>query len=258
MEWSLSKLIRIENGTVAISVSDLRSLLAYYGMHDADRVEALLDLARSAKRRMWWDEYRTAMPAALLTFVGFESEASEIGCFHPVLVPGLLQTEAYARALQRGMRPDLTDAEVERRVEFRLRRQDEIFKRNEPPQYHAVLDESVLLRHPDPEQPQVLRTQIEHLIGFAQRPYAKLQIMPLNAGVHRGWDGNFTVMGFGALDGDSEKVFYAQSNPVGDVLLWEEPEVTERFSAVLEEIRGRALDTEASLTLLERALSRDA
>src|SRR3569833_301709 len=102
MEWSLSKLIRIENGTVAISVSDLRSLLAYYAVHEQQRVDALLELARAAKRRMWWDEYRPYLQPSLLTFVGFESDATRIECFHPVLLPGLVQTEAYSRAVQSG------------------------------------------------------------------------------------------------------------------------------------------------------------
>jgi transcriptional regulator with XRE-family HTH domain len=251
MEWSLSKLIRIENGTVAISVSDLRSLLAYYGMHDGQRIDALLELARAAKRRMWWDEYRAELTPALLTFVGFEFEASEIGTFHPVLVPGLMQTDAYARALQRGLRPELSDREIDRRVEFRMRRQDEIFKRDEPPRYSAVIDESVLLRRPDGDE-RTLRHQVEHLIEFAQRPYATVQIMPFDAGVHRGWDGNFTVMSFG----NDDRVFYAQSNPSGDVLLWEEPEIADRFGRLIEQLKQKALDPEASLAFLERSLSR--
>jgi transcriptional regulator with XRE-family HTH domain len=251
MEWSLSKLIRIENGTVAISVSDLRSLLAYYGMHDPQRIDTLLELARAAKRRMWWDEYRSELAPPLLTFVGFEFEASNIGTFHPVQVPGLMQTGAYARALLRGLRPELSDREIDRRVEFRLRRQDEIFKRDDPPNYSAVLDESVLLRLPDRDE-RTLRSQVEHLIEFARRPYATVQVMPFDAGVHRGWDGNFTVMDF---DG-AERVFYAQSNPSGDVLLWEEPDIADRFGRLIEELKRKALDAEASLAFLERALRR--
>jgi transcriptional regulator with XRE-family HTH domain len=249
MEWSLSKLIRIENGTVAISVSDLRSLLAYYGVHDAPRVDELLNLARLAKRRMWWDEYRAELPASLLTFVGFESEATEIGAYHPILLPGLVQTAAYTRAVQVGLRPDLDEEEIDRRVEFRMRRQEELFKRDDPPQFTAVLDESVLLRQPDSSR-ETMRRQLEYLVEFAQRPFAVVRIMPFDAGVHRGWDGNFTVMGFGADD----RVFYSQNNPSGDVLLWEEQDVVDRFYQLLRSLADRALSVEASLDHMRRLL----
>ncbi len=250
MEWSLSKLIRIENGTVAISVSDLRSLLAYYGIHDAQSVDPLLDLARAAKRRMWWDEYRAELHTALLTFVGFESEATDIGTFQPILLPGLVQTEAYARALQRGLRPDLDEKQIARRVEFRLRRQAELFQRDDPPRFLAVLDESVLRRQPDPDR-DLLHEQLAHLLEFARQPYATIQILPFTAGVHSGWDGNFTVMGFG---GGDDSVFYAQNNPSGDVLLWEEQDVAERFRQLLQNLTNRALSPEASIEFISHLL----
>lgn len=250
MEWSLSKLIRIENGTVAISVSDLRSLLAYYGIHDPQSVDPLLDLARAAKRRMWWDEYRAELHTALLTFVGFESEATDIGTFQPILLPGLVQTEAYARALQRGLRPDLDDKQIDRRVAFRLRRQEELFTRDDPPRFLAVLDESVLLRQPDADE-QTMRGQLTHLVEFAQQPFATVHVLPFTAGVHRGWDGNFTVMGFG---GGDDGVFYAQNNPSGDVLLWEEQEVADRFRQLLQTLTNRALSPEASLEFIGRLI----
>src|SRR4051794_27719605 len=90
MEWSLSKLIRIENGTVAISVSDLRSLLAYYRVHDPRTVDELLELARAAKRRMWWDEYRPTLSVQLVTYVGFEAEAARVGEWAPIMFPTVL------------------------------------------------------------------------------------------------------------------------------------------------------------------------
>jgi transcriptional regulator with XRE-family HTH domain len=249
MEWSLSKLIRIENGTVAISVSDLRSLLAYYAVHDQQRINALLELARAAKRRMWWDEYRSEMPTSLLTYVGFESEATEIGTFHPIVLPGLVQTEGYARALFAGLGPDLDHKEVERRVEFRMRRQEEVFNRQDPPRFIAVLDESVLYRQPDANE-ETMREQLTHLIEFAQRPHVELRVLPYNAGVHRGWDGNFTVMGFGGDD----RVYYSQNNPSGDVLLWEEQDVVNSFYQVLRQLLDRALSPDESLAFIQRRL----
>jgi transcriptional regulator with XRE-family HTH domain len=247
MEWSLSKLIRIENGTVAISVSDLRSLLAYYAVHDQQRVDALLELARAAKRRMWWDEYRPYLMPSLLTFVGFESDATRIECFHPVLLPGLVQTEAYSRAVQSGLNPDLDDKELDRRVEFRARRQEELFARQDPPEFLAVLDESVLRRQPDANK-QLMREQLEFLAKFGQREHVDIRILPYDFGVHRGWDGNFTVIEFG----DDERVYYCQNNPSGDVLLWEEQPIVNRFHDLVLDLADRALGKEDSLGLIER------
>jgi transcriptional regulator with XRE-family HTH domain len=247
MEWSLSKLIRIENGTVAISVSDLRSLLAYYGVHDAQRVDALLDLARAAKRRMWWDEYRTDFSPALLTMVGFESEATRIECFHPILMPGLTQTEAYMRAMFAGLGPELDPAEIDRRIEFRLRRRQELFQREDPPEFVAVLDESVLRRQPDGSV-ETMRGQLAYLVELARQDFADIRVLPYTAGVHRGWDGNFTVMEFGGED----RVYYSQNNPQGDVLMWEEQAPVESFHRLLLSLTERAIGPEDSIKFIER------
>ncbi|HTJ32185.1 MAG TPA: DUF5753 domain-containing protein [Dactylosporangium sp.] len=235
MEWSLSKLIRIENGTVAISVSDLRSLLAYYRVHDPRTVDELLELARAAKRRMWWDEYRPMLAAQLITYVGFEAEASRIGEFAPIMFPTLLQTRRYAHATA-----DVESPLAERRVEFHIRRQEELFNREEPPRVQIILDESVLRRGPVPGDDALLVDQLEHTIEFAQRPYADVRVVPLNAGYHPGWEGDFTLLEFGADDG----VLYRQQ------LLWEEPELIMQYRGSLERLAQRALSQEATLDLL--------
>ncbi|WP_433215321.1 DUF5753 domain-containing protein [Dactylosporangium sp. CS-047395] len=237
MEWSLSKLIRIENGTVAISVSDLRSLLAYYRVHDPRTVDELLELARAAKRRMWWDEYRPTLSAQLVTYVGFEAEAARVGEWAPIMFPTLLQTRRYAHAT--------TDAEspaAERRVEFHLRRQEELFARSEPPRLQILLDESVLRRGPVPGDEALLVDQLEHTIEVAQRPYADIRVVPLSAGYHAGWDGDFTLLEFGADDG----VLYRQH------LLWEEPELVSAYRGVFEHLIQRALSQEATIDLLRQ------
>lgn len=247
MEWSLSKLIRIENGTVAISVSDLRSLLSYYAVHDPKRMEELLNLARAAKRRMWWDEYRTDVPAQLLTFIGFESESTQIGSFQPILFPGLLQTEHYARAVTALGARDFDVAELERLVELRMRRQTELFDREDPPHIVAVLDESVLRRQPD-STAETMREQLAHVIEFAQRPYASIHVIPYTAGAHPGWDGNFTIFEFG----DDDQVLYSQNNPTALVLLWEEQETVDKFVAILADLAKRALNPDESLEFIKR------
>ncbi|GGM75765.1 DUF5753 domain-containing protein [Dactylosporangium sucinum] len=241
MEWSLSKLIRIENGTVAISVSDLRSLLAYYRVHDSKMVDDLLELARAAKRRMWWDEYRASLPMQLLTYVGFEAEAVAVGEFAPVMFPALMQTRRYAAATST-VDDEVESPVVERRVEFRMRRQEELLGREQPPSILTVLDESVLRRQPVPHDEALLVDQIEHAIEFAQRPYADVRIMPLNAGYHSGWDGDFTLLEFGADDA----ILYRQG------LLVEEPEVVSSHREILRRISERALAHDASIDFMRQ------
>jgi hypothetical protein len=96
-----------------------------------------------------------------------------------------------------------------------------------------------------------MREQLTHLVEVAQQPYATIHVMPFTAGVHRGWDGNFTVMGFGGAD---DAVFYAQNNPSGDVLLWEEQAVAERFWQLLQNLTNRALSPAESIEYIGRLM----
>ncbi|MFI5906866.1 DUF5753 domain-containing protein [Dactylosporangium sp. NPDC051541] len=235
MEWSLSKLIRIENGTVAISVSDLRSLLAYYRVHDPRTVDELLALARAAKRRMWWDEFRPVLSTPLVTYVGFEAEAARVGEWAPVMFPTLLQTQRYAHAT----------TDTERRVEFHLRRQEEFFSREareDPLSLQVLLDESVLRRNPVPGDDALLVDQLEHTIEVAERPYADVRVVPPGAGYHPGWDGDFTLLEFGADDG----VLWRGA------LLWEEPELIKAYRELLDRLTEKALSQEATIDLLRQ------
>ncbi|GAA3286569.1 helix-turn-helix transcriptional regulator [Dactylosporangium vinaceum] len=237
MEWSLSKLIRIENGTVAISVSDLRSLLAYYRVHDPRTVDDLLALARAAKRRMWWDEFRPTLSGQLVNYVGFEAEAAQVGEWSPIMFPTLLQTRRYSDATG--------EPESARRVEFQARRQEELFAREEPPRLQLLLDETVLRRNPIPGDDALLVDQLEHTIEVAQRPYADVRVVPLSAGYHPGWEGEFAVLDFGIDD----SVLYRGR------LLWEEPELVAAGRNTLESLVGRALSQEATLDLLRQVVS---
>jgi len=112
LDWSPSKLIRIEGANVGISVSDLRSLLRYYGMDDVERIERLVAYARGAKARGWWMAYRNDLEPGYYTYLGYEMGATAIRSFQPLLIPGQLQTEDYARALTIEFVPDGSEAEV--------------------------------------------------------------------------------------------------------------------------------------------------
>src|SRR6266545_4549959 len=119
MEWSLSKLIRTESGSVGISTSDLKVLLQHYGVVDPAEVERFLSLARAGKeQRGWWTEYRELAPHQYLTLLGYESSASVIQTLQPLVIPGLLQDEEYARAIIRAVSGSATDKLVEELVKL--------------------------------------------------------------------------------------------------------------------------------------------
>ena len=167
LEWSPSKLSRIENGQSRVNAGDVIDLLGVYGISDETTREALIQLAREARRRGWWTRYTDVLGSG--TYIGLEAEASAIHSYESQFVPGLLQTEDYARAVISGgqVRPDPEAAE--RRVAARMARQ-ELFTRPEPPEIWAVLDESVILRPVG--GPAVMAAQLRHLIEVSTRPNA--------------------------------------------------------------------------------------
>src|SRR5581483_8594616 len=155
MEWSLSKLIRIEGGGVSISVSDLRSLLTMYQITDESYVEELVTLARAARQRSWLTAFRDVTSSQYVTFVGYEAAASIIRQFEPTLIPGQLQTEEYARAVTLEYAAD----RVDKLVEIRIRRQELL----EGPRrlFCFILDEAVIRRQVGaPTNPGVMRRQL--------------------------------------------------------------------------------------------------
>ena len=148
MDWSLSKLIRIEAGTVSISTNDVKALSQHYHLDDPQQVRDLVELARLSRRRPWWAAYRDAVPASFAAFIGLEAEADGLQFFQAVGMPGLLQTERYARAIVAASPSSTSGADSDKAltVELRLRRQREVLGRAVPPRIEAVLDEAALRR----------------------------------------------------------------------------------------------------------------
>jgi transcriptional regulator with XRE-family HTH domain len=190
MDWSLSKVIRIETGGVGISTTDLRQLLQLYRVDDPERISELVELARVGRRRPWWTRYKDEVPAPYLSYVGLEDECSAIHCFQPVGMHGLLQTEEYANALVDASWANAarigrvwplprTPLVAEDRVELRMHRQRELLERTSPPQIVAILDEAVLRR--EIGGPDVLRRQLHHLIELSARPHIAVHVLPFTA-----------------------------------------------------------------------------
>ncbi|WP_097267199.1 helix-turn-helix domain-containing protein [Streptomyces sp. TLI_55] len=194
---SESKISRMELGRVSFKTRDVEDLLTLYGITDEVERMSLLSLAREANVAGWWHSYSDVLPSWFPTYVGLEGAANLIRAYEVQFVHGLLQTEAYARAVvQRGMKGAST-ADIEKRVALRLERQKYLVAENAP-DFHIVLDEAAL-RRPYGDR-EVMREQLQHLIDFSERPNVRLQVMPFSFGGHSGESGAFTILSFSESD----------------------------------------------------------
>jgi len=181
MDWSLSKLIRIESGAVSVSTNDVKALLSLYMVTDQALIDELVGIARVARRRTWWSSIRDAVPSPYASYIGLEAEASELCYFQPINVPGLLQTESYARSIMPVDGPDQVEPDqADKRVAIRLTRQREVLGRERPPEIRTVLDEAVLRRVTG--SPEVMHEQLLHLVALGNSPNITIQVLPFTAG----------------------------------------------------------------------------
>ncbi|MFE6612363.1 helix-turn-helix domain-containing protein [Amycolatopsis sp. NPDC057786] len=245
LECSASKVSRIETGHVGVTPRDARDMLELYGIA-GDEQEALVQLAREARKRGWWHAYNEVFTG---TFVGLEADASSLRAFQALLVPGLLQTERYAKAVIRAMRPDAEDAEIRRRVAARMARQ-ELLTDPSPPEYWAVIDEAVLHRVVD--GPEVMAEQLYRMVTMAAQPNVTVQIVPFGAGAHPGMEGPFLIMGFPEL-ADTD-VVYVDSTSSG--LYLEEPPDVRRYALMFDHLRAAALKPDDSVEVIAEAAGR--
>jgi transcriptional regulator with XRE-family HTH domain len=243
LEWSPSKLSRIETGQSRVNTGDVSDLLDVYAVSDASTREALVQLAREARRRGWWTRYTDVLGTG--TYVGLEAEASVIHTYESQSVPGLLQTEDYARAIISGgqVRPDPDT--VERRVAARMARQ-ELLTRPDPPEIWAVLDETVIQRPVG--GPDVMRRQLRHLIEVAERSNTTvtLQVLPLSTGAHPGMNGSFVILGFQSPK-DPPMVHLEIAT---EGLYLEEPSDIERYTLRFSHLVARALGPNESRAMI--------
>jgi transcriptional regulator with XRE-family HTH domain len=215
MDWSLSKLIRIETGAVSIATNDLRALLALYEITDRSRIDALIEVARASRERSWWSMYKDLVSQEYLAFLGYESSASVIRNFEPLLVPGLLQTEEYAREVLSVLHgPDPT-SKIDKLVELRMQRQ-ELLERKEPPSLHFILDEAVIRRIVG--NPDVARRQLNHLRELASRPKVTIRVVSFSQGIYPGLRVPYVLFEFPLPE--DEDILYIE-NPQGEMIIRE-------------------------------------
>ena len=194
LDWSQSKVIRIENGSVAVGVTDLQALLRLYRVDDQAAIDSLVEMARGSKRLPFTD-YKDVLPPETLRFFAYESSASIIRQVQNILVPGLLQPEEYARALLGWW--GLDEPRVAQLWAARLERQ-ELLDRSEPPEMFFILDEAVVYRPVGGEG--VMRNQRARLLELAERPRITIQVVPFAAGAYAGMRGPFNYLEFPGAD----------------------------------------------------------
>jgi transcriptional regulator with XRE-family HTH domain len=240
LECSDSKVSRIENGQVSASPRDVRDMLEFYGV-TPERRDELVEFARTARKKGWWEAYSDTLVVPL---VGLEVAAQRILDYDAMVVPGLLQTEDYARALVRAHRPDISADQVERRVEFRMARQD-LLTREAPPRLEVVLEECVLRRPVG--GPNVMRAQLQRLVDATSLPAVRLQVLPLDVGEHGAMSGAFTVYRFD--EPASPDVVYLE-HTTSDLYV-ESPEQVERYNSAFDRLRAAAMRPRRSIAFLK-------
>jgi hypothetical protein len=243
---SISKIVRIEAGTVGISANDLRALLNLYHVQDPDEVNSLLALARGGREKPIQSQYGDAASPRLLEYIELEAAASTTRNFQPLMVPGLLQTREYARVIleQLNWGREVDDELIEARVDVRMKRQ-ELLERVDARELFFVLDEAVTRRVIG--GPKVMRRQLDRLIDLAARDHITVEVLPFGAGTYPALNGSFVIQEFPGK-GDADILY--QEGPEGDEISSDNPELISRYRDIFEELRRLSLGPAGSLSFL--------
>jgi transcriptional regulator with XRE-family HTH domain len=239
---NVATLYRIEHARVRPQTRTLRTLLDLYGVDEQQQAD-LVALLRDARQRGWLHAYQSELPEQYTTYIGFEGEASSVWNYESLFIPGLLQTEDYARAVIRAVLPWASRDEVERRVEVRMERQD-VLRNDNPLELWVIMDEAALQRQVGGRP--ILQAQLGHLIEAADLPNVTFQVIPFDVGAHAGMPGSFVFMQFG--EAAIPDVVYIDSM-AGDLFLEADADVR-RYRLVFEHLRAVAVSPDESRSLV--------
>ncbi|MGK5685515.1 helix-turn-helix domain-containing protein [Actinoplanes sp. URMC 104] len=245
LEWHAAKVTRIETARVSVTPRDVTDMLTLYGVRDPEHREALTELARASRERAWWADYRDIVQPD--SYVSFEAEASAIRNWEPVVLPGLLQTEAYMRALFRTSltsRPD----RVDRAVSLRLARQRRLTGKH-PIELGALLDESVLYRPIGGRR--AMAGQLRHLLTLSELPNVSVRVLPCGVGEHPLLGMSAALLAFDQA-AELDVVFVEGFGRTSHFL--RRPQEVARYRAVFDEVAARCLDARATRGAVEAAL----
>lgn len=234
---SQSKISRLENGRRSISQRDVRDLCGVYEVEDHRIVDSLMQMAKDSRQQGWWHSFGD-IPYSV--YIGLETDAASLRVYDPQVVPGLLQTRQYAEALITGALPESAAADVEKRVQVRLRRQERISAAENPLRLWAVLDEAALRREVGNKQ--VMIGQLENLIEMSQMPHVTVQVIPFAMGAHPGVSGQYAILEF--PDAADSSVVYIEG--VTSDLYLEKAQDVQKYSVMYEHLRAQALNADQS------------
>jgi transcriptional regulator with XRE-family HTH domain len=256
MEWSLSKVIRIEGGEVSISPNDLRPLLSYLGIRDRATVDSLVadaKISRTRQKRFWWQDerFREHLTPGTQRLLEFEQEAVAIRYFYVFLPPGPLQTRRYAEAVVRQWSDVLSPEDMQVRVEARMRRRQAILDRPNPPKLSVILDESLVLRPYG--GPAVLLDQLTDLHRLASEGRVNLRIVPFSVESPPPTWGTFDLIYLRADGDDENAVIYREFGNSDEIV--EDRARAEQYHASFDELWNAAMTEGETLDLLTRRLS---
>jgi transcriptional regulator with XRE-family HTH domain len=235
---SQSKVSRMETGSRAATLRDVRDLCELYGVTDPAEQDRLMDLARDAKQVGWWQGY--SLPYT--TYVGLEQEAVALRVYQSAVVPGLFQVADYTRAIHQVGIPRFDDALIEQRVQERDTRQ-EVLARSDPPRVDVVIDEAVLRRPVGGGR--VMSGQLSHMIEIAKLPSVTLQVLPYSVGAHPALESDFVILDFGER---SPRVVYVEGL-VGQIYM-ERAQDVERYEQVFDRLRTMASSPRDSMKFI--------
>jgi hypothetical protein len=200
-------------------------------------VESLMNMARESRQQGWWHAFGD-VPYSV--YIGLEMEAASLRTYESLIVPGLLQTRTYAEAVIFGMGPEATPAEIQKRVDVRLKRQERVTDPELPLRLWVVVDESALRREVGGSQ--VMYEQLEHLADMSTLPHITVQVLPHDVGAHPGMYGAFAVLEF--EDSADSSVVYLEG-VTSDLYLEKHTDV-QKYAMMYEHLRAQALNPEKS------------
>ncbi|MGW6011062.1 helix-turn-helix domain-containing protein [Streptomyces sp. NPDC055210] len=244
LDWSLSKVIRIEAGTVSLSVTDLQGMLRLYEVTDEALTAELEHAARGSKGQSWWSEYNDIISPPFAQLLGYESAADSIRAYHPTLIPGLLQTVDYIGAL---FAVSSTATQVQRLTDLRTARQERILEEGTT-SMTMIVDESALRRLVGGAG--VMRNQLTHIRQLAETQKIRLHVLPLSAGAHDSLENSFVLFGYR----DDDDVLYV-AGPGGVLTNRDNREMVARYQECWEDLIDKALSQDESVALLDELLN---
>lgn len=240
LQRDASTVSRFETGLYPPRMEDVEALLNLYRVTDAKRRDTLERLARDVWQKGWWDGYAGDVLKSMVDYAWLESRAEEIRAFHPVVVPGLLQTRGYAEAVMRAAEPEQSDSQIERLLELRMLRQHVVTTAKT--RVSVILDEAVLRRPVGGAA--VMAEQLDHLAETAQRSNIGLRVLPIEAGAHAAPDGAFFIF----VMPDPFPALVCIETPTGGVYV--EHDGVDRFVSAYHRLEQIALGPDESVALV--------